>query len=248
MTAPADPRRAFRRGLAAGLPFVLVIVPFALLFGVIGTEAGLHVSQTMGFSILVVAGAAQVAAVQMMTESAPTLVVLATALAINLRMAMYSAALAPHLGAATLWQRALVSFFLVDQAFAASSVEYERAPRAPLAEKLAFFLGTIVPVAPLWYAFTWIGATLGAGIPPEFGLDFAVPITFIAIIAPMLRSAAHVGAALVSVVAALGLVWMPYGTGLLVAGVLAMVAGALFETMAEARKRRAAPDEEGPRP
>ena len=70
----------------------------------------------------------------------------------------------------------------------------------------------------------------------------------IAIIAPMLRSAAHVGAALVSVVAALGLVWMPYGTGLLVAGVLAMVAGALFETMAEARKRRAAPDEEGPRP
>jgi predicted branched-subunit amino acid permease len=83
------------------------VVPFAILFGVVGTEAGLNLAQVMGFSIGVVAGASQFAALQLMSENAPALIVVASALAVNLRMAMYSAALAPHLGPASLRDRAL---------------------------------------------------------------------------------------------------------------------------------------------
>ena len=70
---------------------------------------------------------------------------------------------------------------------------------------------------------------LGGTIPPEYGLDFAVPIAFLAILAPMLKTLAHLAAALTSLVVALALAAMPYNTELLVAAVLAMMAGAEVE-------------------
>lgn len=66
----------------------------------------------MGFSVVVISGALQVTAVQLISEGAPLLVVLATARAINLRMAMYSASLAPHLGALAVGQRGVPAYFL----------------------------------------------------------------------------------------------------------------------------------------
>jgi predicted branched-subunit amino acid permease len=70
--------RAFWRGARDALPFALVVGPFALVFGVVATEAGLDLAQTMAFSVLVIAGASQFAALQQMTENAPTIVVILT--------------------------------------------------------------------------------------------------------------------------------------------------------------------------
>lgn len=84
-------RKAFIRGCIASAPFVIVIVPFSLLFGVVATEAGLNLLQVMLFTFSVFAGASQFAAVQMMDDGAPVLVILATSLAVNLRMVVYSA-------------------------------------------------------------------------------------------------------------------------------------------------------------
>lgn len=236
---PPGLTRALLRGMLASAPFLIVVVPFAILFGVVATEAGLNLLEVMTFSVAVFAGASQFAALQLMQDNAPAVMVLATSLAVNLRLGMYSAALTPHLGGLSLGRRALVAFFLVDQSYAASSVEYDRHPDRPLAEKLAYFAGTVLPIAPLWYVATFSGAVLGTRIPPEFALDFAVPITFIAMLGPMLRTLAHWVAALVSVLAALGLAFMPYGSGLLVAAVLAMLAGAATETLVERRRGRA---------
>lgn len=236
----ASPRRsAFWRGFREALPFVLVITPFGMLFGVVATEAGFNLAETMVMTVLVIAGASQFAAVQMMADNAPALVVLATALAVNLRMAMYSAALTPHLGRAPVWQRALISYALVDQLYALAAQEYEQRPEQSIAQKVAYFCGASMVVCPAWYAMTFVGATMGEAIPPSFALDFAVPITFLAMVAPMLRTLAHVVAALVSVVVALLLSWMPHNTGLLVAGLAAMAAGAqteLWQKQREARK------------
>lgn len=217
---------------------MLVIVPFALLFGVVATEAGLSMIEVMSFSIMVIAGAAQFAAVQLMQDGAPVMIVLATSLAINLRMAMYSAALTPHLGAAPLWTRAVISYFLVDQSFAVSSIEFARRPEQSLGEKVAFFFGTITPICPLWYVMTYAGARFGAAIPPDYALDFAVPITFLAITAPMLHTAAHRAAAAVSGALALAFAWMPYSSGLLVAAAGAMLTGAQVELWTERRRAR----------
>ena len=229
-------RSAFWQGFRDGTPFLLVIVPFGAVFGVVATEAGLSIAQTMGFSVLVIAGAAQFVAVQMMVENAPTLIVLAASLAVNLRMAMYSASLAPHLGPISWWRRGVVSYFMVDQAYAASILKYEQTPAMSRAQKFGYYMGVITPICPIWYLSTWGGAAMGAVIPAELPIDFAVPITFLALIVPMLRTAAHVVAALVSIIGVLVFSFMPFNTGLLVAAILAMAAGAEVERrMARAR-------------
>lgn len=233
----SEERAAFRRGVRDGAPFLLVVAPFGLVFGVIGIEAGLGLSEVMGFSIFVIAGASQLAAVQLMAEGAPLAVVLATALAINLRLAMYSAALAPHLGMLPLRQRGLMAYFIVDQSFAASAMEFERRPEMTPAARRAYFLGVIAPVCLPWYGTTLAGALLGTGLPPGWGLDFAVPITFLAVLAPMLRTLAHVAAALVSVGGTLALAVLPWNLGLLVAAMAAMATGAAVEIAQERRGR-----------
>lgn len=228
-------KSAYWTGVRHGAPFLLVIVPFGLLFGVVGTEAGLNLAEVMGFSILVIAGAAQFTAVQLMTDQAPTVMVIVTALAVNLRMAMYSASLTPYVGGAPLWQRALAAYFLVDQTYAIAHARFESRPEMTLPERMAYYFGSITPVCPMWYVATLAGAVMGEAIPPEFALDFAVPITFLAMIAPALRTLAHVVAAAVSVALSLLLAFLPYSGGVLIAGVAAMVAGAQVELWAGRR-------------
>lgn len=87
----------------------------------------------------------------------------------------------------------------------------------------------MTPICPPWYVFTFLGAVLGESIPPSLGLDFALPIAFLAMIGPMLRTPAHRIAALASVVLALAFAWLPYNMGLLVAGLGGMMAGAQAE-------------------
>ena len=229
--AVASTKSVYWRGFRDSVPFIIVVLPFALVFGVLATEAGLNLSQVMGFSVVVIAGAAQLTALQLMSENAPTIVILASALAVNLRMAMYSASLAPHLGPASLWKRAFVSYLLVDQSFALASLKYEAEPEMTLSLKLTYFFGVISPIVPVWYGFTYVGAVLGSAIPSDFGIELAVPIAFIALIGPALRTVAHVIAALVSVVAVLLLAWVPYNLDLIIAGLLGLMAGSRVELL-----------------
>ncbi|MEM6387011.1 MAG: AzlC family ABC transporter permease [Pseudomonadota bacterium] len=220
---------AFRAGVIAGLPFLLIGGPFAVLFGVVATEAGLNVAQTLGFSLLVIAGASQFTAIQLMTDNAPVLIVLVAALAVNLRMAMYSASLQPHLGSASLGQRALAAYLNVDASYALGIQKFEEAPDWPVYDKLMYFCGTMLFMFPLWVLGTWFGAVAGDRLPDSFDLDFAMPIMFLALTAPMVKTLAHFGAAVTSVIGALLLAFLPSGTGLLIAAIAAMAAGAEIE-------------------
>ncbi len=227
--------KTYWRGFRDGAPFILVIAPFGLLFGVVAAEAGFNLLETMSMTVLVIAGAAQFAAVQMLTDNAPVVVIVLTGLAINLRMAMYSASLTPHLGKAPFWQRGFIAYFMVDQAYGVSIVKFEVEPEMPVPQKVAYYFGVISPIAPMWYGFTLLGALAGSAIPEEYALDFAIPITFLAMVAPALRSLPHVAAAVVSVVVSLALSWMPYNLWLMIAAVLAMMTGAWIEKRLEAR-------------
>lgn len=229
-------KSAFLAGVRDGLPFIVMVVPFAMLFGVVAIEAGLTLAQTMGFTILVIAGASQFAALQLMVENAAIGFILLAALAVNLRMAMYSAALAPHLGGAPLWQRLLVGYLNFDQSYMASVARYDDTLDMPLSDKVAFFLGVAAAITPFWCSFTLVGALIGAAIPESYQIEFIIPIAFLSMVAPMIKSLAHVAAAFVSAVVALLLVWMPSGSGLLVAAVCAMGTGVMVETWMEGRR------------
>lgn len=234
------PKSAYFRGVADSAPFILVIIPFASLFGLLAAEAGLNVVQALSFSVVVIAGAAQFTALQLMVEDAPTLVILASALAVNLRMAMYSASLTPYIGAAPLWQRAFAAYLTVDQSYVVAVAKYERTPDMTLPERMGYFFGAVTPIIPLWYGFTLVGALLGAQVPDSWALDFAIPITFLAMIAPMFRTLAHVVAALVAVVVSLLCAGVPYSLGLIIAGIAGMMAGAQVELWLERRQTEGA--------
>lgn len=231
-------KSSFLAGIRDGLPFILVAAPFGLLFGVLATEAGLSLVELMAMTFTVFAGAAQFTALQMMQDQAPTIVVLASALAVNLRVGMYSASLTPYLGAAPLWQRAFAAYFIVDNSYACSIIRFETHPDMTVPERMGYFFGSIALVAPAWYLATFLGAVLGQAIPESWALDFALPIAFLAMLGPMLRTPAHVVAALVSIVAVLLAAPLPYNLGLIVAGLAGMMAGAQAELFFAARKAR----------
>lgn len=232
-----SPAQCFRHGMVQSVPFLVMLAPFGLLFGVIATEAGLDLAQVLGFSVLVLAGASQFTAVQLLSDNVPALLAVVSALAVNLRMAMYSASLVPWLGQASGRNRTAVAYLLVDQTYALAIQKFELNPRLSLSQRLAYFYGAAAAMCLPWAIASVVGATVGQAIPDSIALDFVIPITFLAMIAPMLRTWAHRAAALIAVTAALGLAWMPAGTGLLIAAPLGMAAGALIETWQERRAR-----------
>ena len=152
---------------------------------------------------------------------------------------MYSAALVPHLGRAPLGMRALFAYFLVDQSYATSINAYTDNPEMTLTQKCWYFTGSFTCLLPLWVASTFVGALVGAKIPPEYALDFAVPICFIALSAPMMRSLPHFVAALVSMGGTLAFIGVPYSMGLLIAAFLAMIAGVQTEKLLKRRAQYA---------
>ncbi|WP_341367967.1 AzlC family ABC transporter permease [Yoonia sp. BS5-3] len=230
-------KSAFWAGVRDGAPFILMAGPFATLFGVVATDAGLTLAQAMGFTVLVIAGAAQFAAVQLMVENASIAFVLLAALAVNLRMAMYSASLVPYLGSAPLWKRACIAYLNFDQTYITSVARYEARPEMPVPERVAYFFGVATPITPLWFGMTLVGILAGKAIPEAWALDFILPIMFLAMVAPMLKSLAHIAAAGMSMIVALALVDLPAGTGLLIAAGAAMVTGALVEIWMEGRAK-----------
>ncbi|HUS55141.1 MAG TPA: AzlC family ABC transporter permease [Thermohalobaculum sp.] len=233
MQAATVTRHGFGAGLLAALPVLLAVAPFGLIFGILAVEAGLEITQTMAMSSVVIAGASQLAALQLLTEHAPALIAILTGAVVNLRMAMYSASIAVHWQSTPMHWRMLAAIVLTDQSYALSIQRYRRHPGESLGDRLGFFFGVGSLTCCVWILATYLGATLGNRIPPGWGLDFVVPITFIAIVAPMLRGRANLLAAAVAATLAVLLSGLPYGMGLLVAAAAGIEAGFLVPTAKE---------------
>lgn len=208
---------------------MLVAGPFAILFGVLATEAGLNLFEVMAFSVVVIAGAAQFTALQLMQDNAPTLIVICSALAVNLRVAMYSASLTPYLGSAPLWKRAIISYLLVDQAYALSHQKFETDRSLTLSQRIAYYFGTCTLVMIIWFSCTFLGAYAGNLLPQSLPLNFALPVAFLSMVAPALRTLPHLIAAFVAVVTSLIAADLPYSLSLVVGGLAGMIAGAQAE-------------------
>jgi predicted branched-subunit amino acid permease len=145
---------------------------------------------------------------------------------------MYSAAMAPILSPLPRRWSGAVAFLLTDQAFAAAIRKYDShgdAKRAAL-----HYAGSGMALWTFWQVTNAVGFYVGNVIPAAWSLEFAVPLCFLALLAPALRGAPHVLAAIVAGVAVMALDALPMRLNLVVAGLLGIVAGLAVE-MAEAR-------------
>jgi 4-azaleucine resistance transporter AzlC len=232
----ARPGSEFIAGVRAQLPILLGVVPFGVIFGALARSAGIPPVESQGFSLLVFAGSAQFIAVGLVAESTPPLIVVLTILIVNLRHLLYSATMAVRFQPLPLRWKIPLAWLLTDEAFAVGSLRY-RQPDVRRAHW--FFLGTGLALWASWQLSTAAGIALGELIPNSWMLDFALPLTFMALLAPTLEGRPAHAAALAAAVSSILLAGLPYRLGLLLAALLGVAAGAWIDQRAAGRRSAA---------
>lgn len=223
----SNARSEFIQGAKDVAPLFVGVVPFGIIAGVTAVSVGLSAVQAMGMSFIVVAGAAQMAALELMRTEAFWGVVLLTVGIINLRHVMYSASLAPHFGRMPLRWRLFLAYPLVDQAFLLSILRYNQNP--DMRDKRWYFLGVALSITTVWHTATLIGVLVGTQVPPEWSLDFAIPLVFMTLLFPAITDRPTLLAALAAAIVAILARPLPFNLGFVAAAFIGIVVGLLAE-------------------
>lgn len=202
---------------------LLGTIPFGFVCGVATVAAGMSAVQGIALSILSFSGIAQLIAAQLVAAGSPVLVTVAAAAVVSLRFLMYSAALAPHLAHLPLRSRMLMSYLMTDQSFAVTVRRYE-APGDKSARHW-YFMGSATTLYASWQSAVALGAVAGAAVPASWSLDFAVVLSFIALLVPAVRTRADLAAAIVAGAVALAFAGLPHRLALVLASIAGIAAG-----------------------
>ena len=219
---------SFSAGARQVAPLSLGIMPFGLICGAVCVSTGMPEWAGISFSAIIFAGAGQLVANQLMAEQASMAVVIFTGLVINLRMFMYSASLAPHFKGVHPLKKALLAYVLSDLAFALSIGRFNESDKEDI-NKPAFYFGAALIVWVCFNLTTVLGVYLGAFIPLEWDLGFAIPLTFTAVLVPAIKDRPVLLAAVVA--GGVGLLGngLPYNLGLMVGCICGILAGFFAE-------------------
>ena len=217
----------FWAGVRAEIPLLIGVFPFGLIYGALALNAGLSTAAAQLMSSIVFAGSAQFITAQLVHESTPGFIIVLTIAVVNLRHMLYSASLAPYAAALPTRWRALLSYLLTDEAYAPTILHYEKEGLTPHVHW--FWLGAGLALWFTWQISTALGIFLGAAIPESWSLDFALPLTFIAMAVPVLKDRPAIAAALSAGVVALVAFSLPYRLGLILAALVGILVGTLLE-------------------
>jgi len=217
----------FWSGVRDESPILLGVVPFGLIFGALAMSSGLSAAAAQAMSSVVFAGSAQFIAAQLLGADASGIVILMVVFVVNLRHALYSASVAPHVRSLRPGWKLLLAYLLTDEAYAVTITHYnsDGEPRA----RHWYFLGAGLTLWASWQVSTAVGIFIGAQIPRDWPLGFVLPITFIALVVPALRDAASVSAAVIAGALGLLAVGLPYKTGIIAAALVGILVGMLVE-------------------
>lgn len=219
--------RNFWAGVRAELPLLIGVFPFGLIYGALAISSGLPPSAAQLMSSIVFAGSSQFIAAQLFHETAPGFVIVLTIAVVNLRHALYSASIAPYVASLSTRWKTLLSYLLTDEAYAPSIIHYEKEGITKYGHW--FFLGAGFSLWFTWQVSTALGIFLGSAIPDAWSLDFALPLTFIAMVVPVLKNRPAISAALSAGITALLAYSLPYRLGLILAALVGIVVGTLLE-------------------
>lgn len=220
-------RAAFFSGVKDTLLVIPSYVPFGLVCGVASVNAGLTTGASLALPALVYGGSAQAVLLQFLQGNANVWVAVLSGCVINLRFAVYSAAMAAHVRHLAKPQRMLAAAFLVDHSFSFVQIRARKYPQDP--HLLAYYAGVTSMFWTFWVLFCGIGIFAGNVVPASWQLDFAIPLSFIAISATSIRSVPMGVAAVVGGVASVLLFAVPLKLGLIMACLAGLVAGLLVQ-------------------
>lgn len=222
-----EAKKYFWQGVKAEIPLLIGVFPFGMIYGALALNAGLSTLASQMMSSIVFAGSAQFITTQLVSEAAPGFVIILTIAVVNLRHMLYSASLAPYLKHVSTKWKVLLSYLLTDEAYAPSIIQYEKEGIKPFSHW--FLLGAGLALWTNWQISTALGIFLGTRIPNDLQLDFALPLTFIAMVVPVLKKMPMVAAALSAGVTALLAYSLPFKLGLILAALVGILVGTLLE-------------------
>jgi 4-azaleucine resistance transporter AzlC len=211
----------------AELPLILGVAPFGMIYGALALSAGLPVSMAQAMSTVVFAGSAQFVIAQLVEGGAPALVILLTAFIVNVRHSLYSASVAPYIKHLSWPWKGLLAYLLTDEAYAIAITRYLSPTAGPYPHW--FFLGAGLTLWSSWQVSTAAGIFLGAQLPASGPLEFALPLTFIALVVPALKDRAGLAAAVTAGVVVILGGGMPLKLGLVTAALAGILGGVVVE-------------------
>lgn len=222
-----EAKKSFWEGVRAEIPLLIGVFPFGMIYGALALNAGLSALASQMMSSIVFAGSAQFVTAQLVKDAAPSFVIILTIAVVNLRHMLYSASLAPYLKHLSLKWKILLSYLLTDEAYAPSILHYEKEGIKPFSHW--FLLGAGFSLWFTWQVSTALGIFLGAEMPEDIPLDFALPLTFIAMVVPILKKRPMVASAVSAGVTALLAYNLPFKLGLILAALVGILVGTVLE-------------------
>lgn len=220
--------KEYIQGVRDSIPIMMGVVPFGITCGIMGLTAGLTPVETVLMSVLVFAGAAQFISISMLGAGITGWgLIVFTTLLINLRHLFMGASLAPHLLKLPLVRQLLLTFALTDESYA---ITVNRI--AKVGYNADYQMGSSWGLYFVWMLSTVLGVLVGSYIPDPlaWGLDFAMPATFLAMLIPRLTDSVSVAVSLVSAVTAvIGAAYLPGKWYIIAACLAACLTGGLLE-------------------
>ena len=220
---PAAFRAGAHEGFTAFLPLSVGLIPWALVMGMAMASTGFSPLQAMGMNVLVFAGTAQLGTLPLIAAEAPLWLILTTALALNLRFVIFSAAIAPGFRGVSLPMRWISGFLMTDGVFATCLDKMLHAEDPHW--RLGYYLAPAVWSWVLWQGFALLGIYAAGVVPRHWSLEFMATIALIVLLVPMARVRPMLIAALVGGGSATLLRNMPLRLGVVVAIVAGIAAG-----------------------
>lgn len=227
---------AWREGFRTGLPTLFGIAAWGVVVGVAMVKTGLSIPQSLGMTLLVFAGSAQLASLPLIAANAPVWVIFATALVVNLRFVIFSVLLAPHFAHLPWKQRFALGYVSGDMTVAQFLQRFPS--EEPVAGKLSFLKGLMYPNWVAWQVGSIAGIFLGSAVPPQWGLGFAGTLAIICIMIPLIANKAALCGVLVAGTVAVLAAGLPYKLGLLAAVLIGMLSAMAVEETLERFKGR----------
>jgi len=229
-----ESNKEFWNGVRAEIPLLIGVFPFGMIYGALALNAGLSVSASQLMSSIVFAGSSQFVTAQLVHDAAPAFVIIVTIAVVNLRHMLYSASLAPYLENLSVRWKMLLSYLLTDEAYAPSILNYEMNGTQPFSHW--FLLGAGFSLWFTWQVSTALGIFLGTAIPAEWPLDFALPLTFIAMVVPILKNRPMIASALSAGAVALLAHNLPFRLGIILAALTGILVGTILESRVSIRR------------
>jgi predicted branched-subunit amino acid permease len=227
--------KTLNKGIVDVSPLMIPVIPFGIIYGVIGMELGLSAYMTFAMSVIIFGGASQIVLLQLFSGGASFFVTVASVGAVNSRHLLYGAVFSEYLSHLKITWKIILSYVIIDQAFAVSNTYFKENKKNEY--KHYHLLGAGFTCWTIWQISTILGIVLGSVVPEELGLTFTISLTFLALLISDFRKFKNIIVMLVSgLVATIGYTSIPFHAYIIVAALSALLVATLL-TSIELKKK-----------